>query len=67
MTGDDKLFEHALGDDYEDDEYITGSGCFWCCGDGMVENDDPIQRGPEKYLKCPSCGGSGKRKDMTLW
>lgn len=41
--------------------------CLHCCGDGLVKNDDPIQRGPSEYLICFSCGGSGKRKDMTVW
>lgn len=49
------------------DGYDPDLECTWCCGDGLVENDDPIQRGPSEYLPCPSCHGSGKRKDMTLW
>ena len=57
--------------DPEDDAYDYGDpddyACLHCCGEGMVENDDPIQRGPDPYLKCFSCGGSGKRKDMTVW
>lgn len=50
----------------DDDDYPCG----YCCGDGAVENDDPIQQwdsAGEGYIKCPSCHGSGKRKDMTLW
>lgn len=56
--------DEDLDYDYADPDELT---CSWCCGDGLVENDDPIQRGPDEFLKCPSCGGSGKRKDMTLW
>ena len=26
-----------------------------------------LKRGSFEYLKCFSCGGSGKRKDMTVW
>lgn len=51
-------------EDYEDPELRA---CLICGGEGFVENDDPIQRGPEEFLKCYSCGGSGKRKDMTVW
>jgi hypothetical protein len=61
---------HTAKDDCEDlydEDGEFGLPCIHCCGDGVVENDDPIQRGPSAYLKCFSCGGSGKREDMTVW
>lgn len=61
---------NVAADEYEDeyeDDYYGDLHCLHCCGEGMVENDDPIQRGPAAYLKCFSCGGTGKRKDMTVW
>lgn len=66
----DEAYWAGLGPE-EDDDYDYGDPddlpCLHCCGEGLVENDDPIQRGPSEYLKCFSCGGSGKRKDMTVW
>ena len=52
------------GDDYYDD--IDSLDCTYCGGDGDVENDDPLWYDGD-YRTCPSCNGSGKRKDMTLW
>jgi hypothetical protein len=58
-------------DDLPEDDYEFEDPdlfpCLICGGDGEVENDDPIQRGSSAYLKCYSCNGSGKRKDMTVW
>ena len=54
-------------DDYSEDDYDPDSACLICGGDGMVENDDPIQRGSAEFLRCYSCNGSGKKKDMTIW
>lgn len=45
--------------------------CFHCGGDGWRECDDPIQCTYEHNkwgeCRCPSCGGSGAAKDMTIW
>jgi hypothetical protein len=57
--------ERMIEEDYDYDPEMAS--CLICGGDGLVENDDPIQRGPDEYLKCFSCYGSGKRKDMTVW
>lgn len=49
-------------EELEDD----GSECTRCCGDGYIEGDDPLWDEGE-FIRCPSCNGSGKRKDMTVW
>lgn len=54
-------------DHYSEDDFDPDAACLICGGDGLVDNDDPIQRGPEEFLKCFSCNGSGKKKDMTVW
>lgn len=54
-------------DEFDENDYYPEATCTVCGGDGEVENDDPIQRGPSEFLKCYSCNGTGKRKDMTVW
>ena len=48
-------------EDYDDDGY-----CFWCGGDGFTESDDPMWDLSD-WVRCSSCGGSGKAEDMTIW
>ena len=55
--------EHdSPADDVDEDDR-----CFWCGGDGSVETDDPLWDGFGAWVPCPSCGGSGAAKDMTIW
>ena len=59
----------ATADDPEG-EYDDGEepGCLICGGEGMVYGADHLEwddDGYDDYLECPSCGGSGKAKDMT--
>lgn len=47
------------------------ASCHWCGGDGWDECGDPIQcTSPHNEwdeCECSSCGGSGLRRDMTIW
>lgn len=54
--------------------YEESRNCFHCGGDGWVECWDPIQcthphrvLGRTQFCPCASCGGSGLKKDMTIW
>lgn len=58
-------------DEPYDDEFERE--CTTCDGDGAVPGDeiagqyDPGWIDPEKWYRCPNCGGSGLAKDMTVW
>ena len=53
-----------LGDD---DDFNEEWYCTWCMGDGLEENDDPIERGPGEFLPCGACNGTGLRKHQTIF
>ena len=58
-TADDPEGEYEDGEEPE---------CLICAGEGMVYGADHLdwdEDGYDDYLECPSCGGSGKAKDMT--
>jgi hypothetical protein len=67
----DEPYEYDLDDPDSSDPDDDDRDCYWCGGDGYVECDDPIQctRLHDKFgdHECSSCGGSGLRKDMTIW
>lgn len=50
----------------DEDVDPSETDCLWCGGDGEIEGDDPCWDLGE-MIPCPSCHGSGLRKDMTLW
>ncbi len=59
-------------DDFDDGSDDGESGdCYWCCGEGWVECDDPIEctkfHDELGQCRCSSCGGSGLAQDMTIW
>jgi hypothetical protein len=43
--------------------------CAVCGGDGWVRGyeEDPIFYAPDELIRCASCNGSGRAKDMTIW
>jgi len=52
--------------DYDD----ADDRCLWCGGEGEIPGDemsDPVWYDEDEWYPCPSCHGSGLRKDMTLW
>jgi len=68
-------FDCAPWEDYDSDDYYEnddceGNGdCWHCSGDGYVDGyeDDPINNCEGEYVRCSSCYGSGRAKDMTIW
>ena len=43
--------------------------CYWCGGEGFIpgsEMGDPLWYDEDESYPCPSCYGSGLRKDMVL-
>jgi hypothetical protein len=67
------LYRYGYPDEpeYEDcdhDEDYDGD-CWHCGGDGYVDGyeDDPINNCEGEYVRCSSCYGSGRSKDMTIW
>jgi DnaJ-class molecular chaperone len=52
----------------EEDWYdeLDDLDCLWCVGEGWVEGNESGWDDGD-CVRCPSCGGSGLRKDMTLW
>jgi hypothetical protein len=67
------LNEHVHPDDRDDDCYdgeFDDGNCIWCDGEGFVpgeEMGDPLWYDDNEFYRCPSCNGSGSRKDMTIW
>lgn len=55
--------------DYEPDEFDGDFDCLFCGGDGWLDgyDEDPLWYEPGEMERCASCGGSGKRADMTIW
>jgi hypothetical protein len=58
-------------DDYTDDEGFELS-CAMCDGEGSFFGEDlptydPLWHDPDRTYPCPSCHGSGNRRDMTIW
>lgn len=58
--------------DEGDDEYYDDLDCSDCDGDGYQFGEDLAEFDPFWYdagqvYRCRNCGGSGKRKDMTIW
>lgn len=53
--------------DFDDEE--SDGDCFHCGGDGWVDGyeDDPLFYVPDELIRCCSCNGSGRAKDMTIW
>lgn len=55
----------------DDDETDPEAPCLHCGGDGWVQCRDPIQctrpHNEQDECECASCGGTGLRKDMTIW
>lgn len=50
---------------WEDDEEFD---CTHCGGEGECEEgSDPLGRCPEEPHPCHACGGSGDRKDQTIF
>jgi DnaJ-class molecular chaperone len=63
VTGGDPIPDDAW-DDYYDDEL----DCTWCCGEGFMENDDPLWYGFDvDYVPCTACNGTGLRKHQTVF
>ena len=63
-------------DDYRDDEYDydpDDAHCLYCSGEGWgilgqdFTNTDPLNEPDGQWVRCPCCGGSGRREDMTFW
>ncbi len=64
ITGGEVVENDDLDDLDPDDE------CLWCGGDGFTESNDPLwdgwdEDGNPNLIPCPSCHGSGLKKDMT--
>ena len=55
--------------DHEPDDFDDEWECLFCCGDGWLDGyeEDPLWFEPGEMDRCPSCYGTGKRKDMTIW
>jgi len=54
----------------DDARYDDNLECTWCGGDGVWEGGrfgDPGWYDEREFYPCPSCNGTGNRKDMTLW
>lgn len=59
----------APADDYDDEDYDPEGQCTWCGGEGFWFGDqfgDPGWYEAAETYPCPSCRGSGLRKDMVL-
>lgn len=57
-------------DPYESDFDDEADDCLWCGGEGYLYGDemgDPLWYDADESYPCPSCHGTGLRKDMTLW
>jgi len=61
------------GDEWDDDcdDYDPeGDECWDCGGDGYVfgsELGDPLWYHDDELYRCPNCGGTGRKKDMTVF
>ena len=43
-------------------------GCTHCNGEGLCwDGSDPLGNCPDGPHRCHACGGSGARKDQTIW
>lgn len=54
----------------DDEEYDPDASCLYCGGEGYLpgeEFSDPLWYDRNEFYPCPSCRGTGLRKDMTLW
>lgn len=59
-------------DDYDHDDYDSEiePDCLICGGEGFLSGEDmgdPLWYDDAKLYRCYSCGGTGLRKDMTVW
>jgi hypothetical protein len=41
-----------------------GEGCFW---GAEAIGFDPVNDDPDALYDCAACGGTGHRKDQTIW
>lgn len=65
-----KSYWENLEDDWpEYDDCDDDNGCFHCDGEGWTDahGEDPINFAEGEMMRCSSCGGSGRAKDMTIW
>lgn len=67
-TNDDDYFL----DDDEDADFADDLECTMCNGEGQffgseIPGYDPGWHIPDRIYPCPSCNGSGRRSDMTIW
>ena len=59
--------EPTADDDYDGD---IEPDCLICAGEGFLSGadmGDPLWYDDHKSYRCYSCGGTGLRKDMTVW
>jgi len=56
--------DSELDDEPDNDD---DGACYWCAGEGYDETDDPMWDGFGAIVRCKSCGGSGRARDMTIW
>jgi DnaJ-class molecular chaperone len=51
----------------EEEDFDDEWACTWCGGDGTMENDDPVFYGHNRDVPCSACGGTGERKNQTIF
>lgn len=59
-----------MSEEYEEYDDGTEPDCLICCGEGYLYGEDmgdPLWYDADASYPCYSCGGSGLRKDMTVW
>jgi hypothetical protein len=69
MTPARSLFEpSAMDAEYDDDYGSDDLECTHCGGEGLCwDGSDPLGNCPDDPHRCHACGGSGNRKDQTIF
>lgn len=62
---DDLTALQDLEDEFDDDRELE---CTHCGGEGFCDDGaDPLGNCPDEPHRCHACGGSGSRRDQTLF
>ena len=67
MTQNTRIGPDLREIEIDDEEYDEEWVCTLCGGDGTMENDDPVFYGHNRDVKCSACGGTGERKNQTIF
>lgn len=64
----DRTMDLSTAPEDDDEDWGEELACTHCGGEGLcMDGSDPLGNCPDDPHRCHACGGSGDRKDQTIF